>query len=327
MPDQLSSPEALPNANAAHAHTPTPALAHTWRPTLTPYLVLLAGVLVVAAASIMIRLAQQQGMPSPTIAALRLGFASLVVLPLAWLRAGGELRALTRRELLLGLGAGACLAIHFFAWILSIEYTSVASSAALVTTSPLWLGLAAWLMRERLTGLTWLGVACTLLGSVIIAVSDSGGGAGTNPLLGDALALLGAIAIAAYFLVGRSLQRRHTTLAYIGVVYPSAAGFALLLALLTVPGGAAAALLGFPTLAYGLVLALALGPQLLGHTALNWSLRHLSPTFVAVATLGEPIGAALLALLIFGQDLGRLQLLGFVVLLAGIVIAARGENT
>ena len=84
--------------------------------------------------------------------------------------------------------------------------------------------------------------------------------------------------------------------------------------------------MGFSLLAYVLVLALAIGPQLLGHTAFNWSLRHLSATFVAIATLGEPIGAALLALVLFGQTFQPIQLVGFVVLLAGIAVAARGER-
>lgn len=295
-------------------------------PRSSHYLVLLVGVLVVAAASIMIRQAQRLGMPSPTIATLRLGIAALVVLPLALLRARHELLGLTRRELLLGLGAGACLAAHFFCWILSLEYTSVASSSALVTSSPLWLGLAAWLMRERLARATWAGALLTVLGSAAIGLSDSGGGAGSNALLGDGLALLGAIAIAGYFLVGRALQRRHTTLVYVAVVYSSAAIFALMLALATVGGGLGAVFGGYPAAAYLMALLLALGPQLLGHTTLNWSLKHLSPTFVAVATLGEPIGAALLALLIFGQQFAPWQLVGFMVLMAGIVIAARGEG-
>lgn len=297
--------------------------ANTRRSAL-PYLILLGGVFVVAAASIMIRGAQQLGMPSVTIAALRLGLAALVVLPLALLRARTELLALTRRELLLGAGAGACLAVHFFSWISSLEYTSVASSVALVTSSPLWLGLAAWFMHERLSRLTWLGVLCTMAGSIVIGYSDSSGGNASNALLGDALALLGAVAIAAYFLVGRSLQRRHSTLAYVALVYTSGAIWLVLLALIT--GGGVGAFIGFSAPAYLLALALAFGPQLLGHTALNWSLRHLSPTFVAVATLGEPIGSALLALLFFGQGFAKLQLAGFVLLLAGIIVAARGER-
>jgi drug/metabolite transporter (DMT)-like permease len=294
------------------------------------YLVLLGGVLMAASASIMIRGAQQLGMPSPTIAALRLGLAALIVLPIALLRVRRELRGLTRGDLALGVGAGAFLGIHFFSWILSLEYTSVASSAAIVTTSPLWLGVAAWLMRERISPLTWAGIFCTMLGSIVIGFSDGSGANGHNALLGDALALLGALAIASYFLAGRRLQRRLSTLAYIALVYTSAAVFLAAAALVARAGTAAelssGTLLPYPPLAYLLALGLALGPQLLGHTALNWSLRHVSPTFVAIATLGEPIGSALLALLIFGQQFQPLQLAGFVVLLAGIVTAARGER-
>jgi drug/metabolite transporter (DMT)-like permease len=312
---------------------PVPATA---RPRIGAYLVLFAGVLMAASASILIREAQQLGMPSPSIAALRLGFAALVLLPIALLRARAELVQLSRRELGLGIGAGAFLGAHFFSWILSLEYTSVASSVAMVTTSPLWLALAAWLMRERLSRLMWAGIFFTMLGSVVIGFSDSSGSNGSNALLGDALALLGAIAIAGYFLIGRTLQRRLSTLAYVWLVYTSAAVFLAIAALAAGDagnhsGGLAplngVAILGYPLLAYLLTLGLALGPQLLGHTALNWSLRHLSPTFVAVATLGEPVGSALLALLIFGQQFQPLQLLGFVVLLAGILIAVRGERT
>jgi len=302
------------------------------------YLVLFGGVLMAAFASILIRQAQRLGMPSPLIAALRLGFAALVLLPIALLRARHELRHLSMRQLGLGIGAGAFLGVHFFTWILSLEYTSVASSVAMVTTSPLWLGLAAWLMRERLSPLVWVGIFLSMLGSIMIGYSDGSGTNARNALLGDGLALLGAIAIASYFLVGRTLQRGLSTLAYVWLVYTSAAVLLAIAALaVRAPSnqadvGSAAQLnavtiMGYPLLAYLLTLGLALGPQLLGHTAFNWSLRHLSPTFVAVATLGEPIGSALLTWLIFSQQFQPLQLVGFIVLLAGILIAARGEHT
>jgi drug/metabolite transporter (DMT)-like permease len=137
---------------------------------------------------------------------------------------------------------------------------------------------------------------------------------------------LGALAGSGYFLVGSRLQRRLSTLAYIWLVYTSAAMILILVAL-----GAGAWRFdqtgsSYPALAYLLLLGLAVGPQLLGHTAFNWSLRHLSATFVAIATLGEPVGAALLALIFFKQGFQPIQLLGFVVLLAGIAVAARGER-
>jgi drug/metabolite transporter (DMT)-like permease len=294
---------------------------------LTYALVLLGGVLLVASAAIMIRQAQQLGVPSPVIAAGRLGGAALILSPIVFVRARPELRRLRRRDVLLGIGSGMCLALHFSAWIRSLEYTSVASSSALVATNPLWIALASVLLfRQRPPTLTWLGVLITVGGSVLIAISDSDGAGGSHALLGDGLALLGALAGSGYFLLGATLQRRLSTLAYIWLVYTSAAVILLCIALGSGAWRFDQAGPGYSPVAYLLVLGLAVGPQLLGHTAFNWSLRHLSATFVAIATLGEPIGAALLALLLFRQTFQPIQLLGFVVLLTGIAVAARGER-
>jgi drug/metabolite transporter (DMT)-like permease len=294
---------------------------------LTHALVLLGGVLLVASAAIMIRQAQKLGVPSPVIAAGRLGGAALILSPIVFVRARPELRGLRRRDVLLGIGSGLCLALHFSAWIRSLEYTSVASSSALVATNPLWIALASVLLfHQRPPTLTWLGVLITVGGSVLIAISDSDGAGGSHALLGDGLALLGALAGSSYFLLGAALQRRLSTLAYIWLVYSSAAVILLCIALGSGAWHFDQAGPGYSPVAYLLVLGLAVGPQLLGHTAFNWSLRHLSAIFVAIATLGEPIGAALLALLLFRQTFQPIQLLGFVVLLTGIALGARGER-
>jgi drug/metabolite transporter (DMT)-like permease len=215
-----------------------------------------------------------------------------------------------------------------------------------VATNPLWVALATLLLfRERLSGATWLGLALTVGGATLIALSDGRGENGANALFGNMLALLGAVAGSAYFLIGRTLRRRLSTLAYIWLVY-SVAAFVLLAVALAVGwggghGGAAlqglgggdgrvgqggAALLGIPVMGYVLMLGLAIGPQLLGHTSFNWALRYLSATFVALAILGEPIGSALLALIFFNESFEPLQLVGFLLLLVGIAVAARAEE-
>jgi drug/metabolite transporter (DMT)-like permease len=301
------------------------------RQSLTPYLVLLGAVGAVASAAIMIRALQRPpiDMPAPLIAAGRLGLAAIILLPLAWLRAGRELRRLKWRDVLLGIGSGALLALHFDAWIASLDYTSVASSVALVATNPLWVAVLSLLLwGERPPHLTLLGVLLAVVGSALIGFSDSGGAA-RNALLGDGLALVGALAVSGYFLIGRELRRRLSLLAYIWLVYTSAAVMLLGVAFLATgaqPGGRSGAVAGYPPLAYVLLLLLAVGPQLLGHSALNWALRYLSATFITVALLGEPIGAALLALLLFREWFAPIQLAGFVLLLAGIVATARGER-
>lgn len=314
-----------------------------------PYLVLFAGVLIASTAAIMVRFAQDAGVPSLAIAAGRLTLAALLLTPLAWMRAGAELRALSRRDLGLAVASGALLAVHFASWISSLAFTSVASSAALVATNPLWVGLASLLLfRERLSPLTLAGIGATLLGTLLIILTDMVGpnlgalfallvagdraglqallaaaadaSAQPNPTLGNLLALVGAATVSGYLLIGRNLRRRLSVLAYIYVVYSSAALILLAWTLL-----AGVPWLGFSPYAYLLILALALGPQLLGHTAFNYALSALSATFVALAILGEPIGSALLALALFNEGFAPLQLVGFVLLLLGIYVASRAE--
>lgn len=293
-----------------------------------PYLVLLCGVLIVSSASIMIRFAQNAGIPSLEVAAGRLGLAALILLPIVFTRARADIGKLTRRDLMLGMASGSFLALHFATWISSLEYTSVASSVALVATNPLWVGLASVLLfRERLGTLLWVGIGLTIVGSALIGISDSAGPAPANALLGNGLALLGAITGSGYFLIGRELRRHMHLLPYIWLSYTTAAVVLLVMALLgALASGRGLPLLGYPPEAYLLLLGLAIGPQLLGHTSFNWALRYLSATFITIAILGEPIGSAVLALLIFGEQFASLQLAGFVVVLIGITIASQAEQ-
>lgn len=289
---------------------------------MLPYLVLLGGVLVVSTASILIRVAQGAGMSSLIIAAGRLGFAALLLTPIAWARAGDELRHLGARERWLGILSGGLLAIHFASWISSLAYTSVASSVALVTTNPLWVGLATFfIFRERLSKPAVAGIVLTFLGTILIGYSDSQQSSGSNPMLGNSLALLGAITVSGYFLIGRTLRRTLSILAYIWIVYTSAAIVLVVVALIS-----GQRFWGFSPIVYLALLGLAIGPQLLGHTSFNWALKYLSATFIAVSILGEPVGSALLAFAFLGESFAPIQLGGFVVLLSGIVVAALGER-
>jgi drug/metabolite transporter (DMT)-like permease len=298
------------------------------RGSILPYLVLLGGVLVAASSSIMIRYSQEYGVPSIQIAAGRLGFAALILLPLGLTRSLAEIRRLERRDLLLCAASGVLLAIHFASWIASLEYTSVASSVALVSTNPLWVGLASLLiLRERLAPLMVAGIALTIAGSALIGISDSSGADASNAMFGNLLALAGAMAGSGYFLIGRTVRPRMSILAYIWLVY-SVSAIALLIAatVISTTNANGLPLVGYPPPVYLLLLGLAVGPQMLGHTSFNWALRYLSATFVTISILGEPIGSALLALLFFGETFQPLQLAGFLLLLVGIVVAARSEE-
>jgi len=293
----------------------------TFHPAL-PYAVLAAGVLVVSSASILIRFAQGLGVPSLSLAAWRLTLAALILTPFVLARSRDEIANLTPRDAGLAALAGAFLAIHFATWIASLAYTSVAASTVLVTTNPIWIAAVSWLLfRERPGAGLAVGIALAIAGSVAIFTGGGASPAGANPVLGNTLALIGSVMVSGYLLIGRSLRRRLSLLAYIWLVYGAAAGVLLLAVLAT--GGP---MLGFAAAAYAVLLALAVGPQLAGHTAFNWALRYLSPAFIAIAILGEPVGAALLAFLILGERVAPLELAGFVLLLLGIYCAARAER-
>ena len=283
-----------------------------------PYLVLACGVVVVSTASILIRFAQGEGVPS--LRSPRSGWA--------WprwssRRSSGRARRASccdcvRRDLALALLSGVFLAVHFWSWIASLAYTSVASSTALVTTNPLWVGLASVLILGERLGRAdhrWHRVDA---GRQRVDICQRQLGAErrdpTRSAAGNLLALLGAVAASGYLLVGRALRARVGLLAYIWLAY----GTAAVLLLLAV-GCDRATLSGYSTLRLCRDAGLALGPQLLGHTAFNWALRHVSATFVALSILGEPVGSALLALFIFDERFAPVQLAGFVLLLVGSI--------
>ncbi len=287
------------------------------------FAVLAIGVLVASSASILIRYAQAEGIGSIAIAAWRLTLASIMLLPLVVATRAREARRLARRDLAIAAAAGLALAAHFGAWISSLAHTSVASSAALVSTNPIWVGLASVLvLRLRLPAATVAGIVLCVAGCLAILVADgSGGVAGRNALLGNGLALAGALCISAYLLIGRGLASRVSLLLYVGLVYGLAA-----IALMAAAWVAGQPLGGWSAGGWAMLLGLAAGPQLVGHTAFNWALRHLSPTFVALSILGEPVGSALFAALLFGEVPGPWQLGALFVLLVGIALAALGER-
>jgi len=305
-------------------------------------LVLLFGVLVAATSSILVRLAQGEGVPSVAIATWRLIFASAILLPLAWTRRAAELRALKPRDILLGGAAGVFLGIHLATWIYSLEFTSVASSAVLVTTTPLWIAMSVFFFYgERLSRFTIIGLIAALAGGVLVAFSDGGvlavtggslqfnwqnliapAGKTDTALFGDMLALLGAWMATAYLLVGRNLRRHLSTLTYVWLVYTAAMVAMVGFSLVSGPS-----LGGYSGWAYLWIFLLAIGPQLIGHTSFNWSLAHLSTTFVALAILGEPVGSAIFAYFLLSETFALIQLVGFVLLLAGIGLGAWGEQT
>jgi drug/metabolite transporter (DMT)-like permease len=282
-----------------------------------PYLALVSGILAVSTGAIFARMADA---PSLVIAAYRVGLATLVLLPVGWFSARHDLRRLSGSDLCLAVSAGFFLALHFAAWIASLKYTSVANSVVLVNTNPLWVGLLTPLVaRERLGRGTIRAIGLSVVGGVIIGIGDFDAGRGA--LFGDALALAGSWCAAAYLLIGRRLRRKLSLTAYIVVCYGSAAVILWSLVLAAgLPVG------GFSNATWACFWAMAIITQLIGHTCFNFALKWFSAGAIAVSLLGEPIGATILAYVLFDEGLTWTKALGGVLILSAIYFAAAGEG-
>jgi drug/metabolite transporter (DMT)-like permease len=240
------------------------------------------------------------------------------------------------RELLLGSLSGLFLAIHFATWISSLEYTTVASSVVLVSTGPLWVALLSPIfLKEQLSRTALLGLGLTLVGGAVIGLSDActwdhglscpyiSDVLHGRAMLGNLLALVGAWAVTGYLIIGRRLRGTLSLIPYIFLVYSIAA-----VVLVTLMLAAGETPFGYQPTTYIWLLLLALLPQLIGHSIYNWALRFLPAAFVAVTTLGEPIGSAILAYFILREKPALTVLFGGVLILIGIYLASknRGKN-
>lgn len=298
-------------------------------------LLVMLGILGVSCSSIFIRFT---GAPSMVVVFFRMAFAAV---PLAVL-------VLSRKELrteLLGLGAhpvlgallsGVFLALHLTAYVESVHLTTIASSTLLVDTEVLFVALVSVLLfREKISRAGQLGILLALAGSVMLSAGDflAGAAAGAaaaagtaaaaagvpaaavppDPLRGDLLALLGAMFLAVYTLLGSRLRRSMSTTVYTFLAYAGASAVLGLACFLTsVP------LTGWGRNDYFFSFLMTLFCTFLGHSVFNWGLKYLPAPFVSTCRLGEPVFATILAALIFGEIPGVLQVIGGVIVLAGL---------
>lgn len=299
-------------------------------PPVPPIIVISFGILAVSTSAIFIRYAQKEA-SSLVIAAYRLTIASLILLPITITRHKTELLSLTRRDILWGLLSGFFLAVHFATWITSLEYTTIASSVVLVSTTPLWVALIApFTIKESITHKIGAGLLVALAGTIIIGLSDtcqfssgmicpswetflSG-----QAFLGDTLALIGALTGAGYLLIGRKLRANTSLLIYILVVYSMSA--AVLIIMVIISG---LPITGYNPTTYLFFILLALIPQLLGHSSFNWALAYLPASFVAITLLGDPIGSTILGIIILKEIPTPSKLFGAILILGGIMIASQ----
>lgn len=290
----------------------------SWRLGFT----LAGGILAVSTSAPLVRLAMMAAMAqtvgfSFVLAALRLSFATVMLLP-AW-RSVAQ-RKPTPVAMRYAIAAGITLAIHFATWITSLAFTSIAASTALVTTNPVWVALLSWVwLGEKPTRKVLLGTGIALTGGLLIGLGGTDPSAtGSQPLLGDGLALVGAWMVSLYFLLGREAQRNGLSLGgYVAIAYSVAA-----IMLLPLPLLAGTDYTGYSPIVYGYIFLTALLPQIVGHTSFNWAVRWMSPTVVTLAILFEPVLASLMGFVLFKEVPDGSVLIGALVLLLGVAIAA-----
>ena len=287
-----------------------------------PLLTLAAAQAAIGAAAIFARFALEGARPL-AVTAGRLAIAAAILLVAAAVRRDlGRARSAQDRRIF--ASAGIALGLHFTSWIWSLEYTSVAISTLLVTTTPIWTSIYdACVQRRPIRAMTWLAMAIGAAGLVlVVGFSAARVPLPGHALLGGGLALFGAIAIGAYLTLVRSVRPFYSTRAIVTRTYTWAAAATVLGAILTRQGLPAL----HDTTAWGGIVAMALISQLLGHTALNAALRWFSPSAVSFTTLLEPLIAGAIALALFGERLSPQALCGGALVLVAIAIFLRQES-
>ncbi len=284
--------------------------------------VLLIGMVGVSFAAVFITLSDSHPI---TIAAWRMLFAVVILLPFTLLLRRKELLSLKLLDVVFLSFVGVILAIHFTLWNTSLVFTTIAPSTLLVTSHPILVAVVShYFFKDRLNKVQAVGIALAFGGVVVLVLKDLIQFNFTSShFIGCVMAFVGGRAAGNYYLSGRRVRARLSLLTYATVVYAActislfAAGFLGGVDLTPTAGRE-----------WILFLALALIPTIFGHTIHNLVLKHLKAFVVSVSLLGEPVGAALLALVVFWPDQrpSIYTIIGGVIILAGIYLTIWGRK-
>ena len=284
-----------------------------------PFVVIIIGIIGISLSSIFVKYSPA---PSAVTAAWRLLWTVVLMSPLVLgkQQLRQELMQAGRKNILLSCLSGIFLAVHFALFFESLRHTSVASSTTIVCTEVIWVSLGFWLfMKGKISKRALLAIAVTLIGSALIAFSDSASGI---HLYGDILSLLAAIAVAVYMLIGRVVQRELSTSVYTFVVYGACE-----ISLLILCAAQQYSLFAFGIAPIIVGMLLAVFSTILGHSIFSWCLKFFSPSFVSASKLCEPVVAAILAVFLFHEIPKGLQILGGALIIGGVLYYSRIERT
>ncbi len=271
--------------------------------------IVLMGVIFVSFSAI---LTKSSDAPAIIIAFYRLTFTVVLLLPFFLKNHAKEFKTIDRRTLVICLISGVFLALHFATWFASLKLTTVASSTVLVNTHPIFIVAGTiFILKEKVSKKAIVSIAIALAGSFIISTGDYS--LGKDALWGDVLAILGALFVAGYMMIGRIARQKISVTTYTFIVYSSSALTLLILSILT-----RTPLYPYPAHEYLKFLGLALLCTLLGHSIFNWALEYVKPAFISTAVLGEPVFATIWAMIVFSEFPTIWQVVGSIIILYGI---------
>jgi drug/metabolite transporter (DMT)-like permease len=277
-------------------------------------------VIALAFSSVFITKLEQLQVAPIVIAFYRMAMATLILLPAALTIKAGEIKSLDGRQVAMLIAGGFFLAVHFGAWITSLKYIPISTSVVLVNSHPLFVVIASYMfLGERPSPLSIIGTLIGMIGMLVIsqeAISNVSLGSSGDAMLGNALAVLGALAVVGYFIVGRKARSRLSLLGYVTPLYGVCSALLLLWAIAT-----GAPLYPYSATVWTYFAALAIVPTIFGHTVFNWAIKHVRPSAISLAFLGEPVVASVLAYIFFSQAPPSSTFIGGALVLAGVYLA------
>ena len=284
--------------------------------TLRAYLALAFGLGLLGLSAILVRMA---GVPGPIAALYRVGIAVIVIAPYA-IRSSLNEGLPAWEDLRFAMMAGLFFAADLAAWSTGVMLSGATNPTLMANTAPLWVGLGAVLIfKEELPKTFWLGLAVALLGTGIVLGLDAFRSFDLG--LGTLLGLVASFFYGGYFLLA---QRGRSRLGVFSFYWISTAANGLVLLFLNLILGHS--LFGYSGRAYLFLLALALGPQLVGWMTINYAQGHLRAALVSPTLLGQPVLTAVFALFLLSEPILPLQVLGGAAVLLGVLLVHRSQR-
>ncbi len=281
----------------------------------------------VSFAAIFIETLLRRGMTPIDIAFYRLFFTVLFLFPflLLYKKYREELFTIDKKTFILIIGIGIILSVHFFTWVSSLNYTSIASSVILVTAHPVLVApIAFYFLKERLTFLNTTGIVISLIGVIILVLGnyDLGPLLTADSIEGNILAIIGGICAGLYILGGRKVRKKVSVVSYAFMVY-SVATIVLFFVFIFSQSNQ----YSIKIEDYGIIILMAFVAGILGHTLYNWSLKYIRASVASVALLGEPIGSTILAYLMpwISETPSTYTLIGGGIILTGIYLTSKKQ--